>query len=174
MRRHSIPNRSVVTTAVLVLLPGSALTCVTVANAANAPAQLYNKTITVSYTASMGGGTLGARRTMYVSTKGRIFVRRTRAGGGAFDSKDVNLENYSYSSGRIVGYHVFPEGGGGQQVTISFDPSFHTCTASLRYGKSAGQPYRIRVPNGKIFSSDTPPTISGIVCAITDGNPFGE
>lgn len=36
MRRHGIPNLSVLTIAVLALLPGSALTCATVANAETA------------------------------------------------------------------------------------------------------------------------------------------
>jgi hypothetical protein len=179
MRRNDIPNLSVLTTVMLVTLSGSALSYASVANAGDAPPQLYSKTITVSYSATMAGGTLAAQRVIYVSSKGRIFVRRTRSGGGVSDSKDLPLENYSYSGGRIIGYHPFSgerfrEGSGAQQVTISFDPSFHTCTASLRYGKSSGQPYRIRVPNGKIYSSDSAPTVSGISCAIKDGNPFGE
>jgi hypothetical protein len=156
----------------LLLLSGSALTYASVANAADAPAQLYSKTITVSYSATLGGGTLAAQRIIYVSSKGRIFVRRTRGSGGASDSKDVNLGNYSYSGGRIIGYQ--PMGSGAQQTTISFDPSFRTCNASLRYGKSFGQPYRVVVPNGKTYSSDSAPTVSGISCAIKDGNPFGQ
>jgi hypothetical protein len=178
MRRNDINNLSVLTTLMLVLLSGSALTYASVANAADAPPQLYNKTITVSYTASMNAGTLAAQRIIYVSSKGRIFVRRTRSGGGASESKDLRLGNYSYSGGRIIGYLDFSRSGfggsGAQQMTISFDPSFRTCNASLRYGKSSGQPYRVVVPNGKTYSSDSAPTVSGISCAIKDGNPFGE
>jgi hypothetical protein len=176
MTRNDVPNLSVRTTVMLALLSGSVLTYTSIANAADAPPQLYNKTITVSYSATMNNGTLDARRIIYVSSKGRIFARRTRSGGGAADSKDLRLGNYSYSAGRITGYLDFSRNGGsgGQQMTISFDPSFRTCNASVRYGKSSGQLYRVVVPNGKTYSSDSPPTVSAVTCAIADGNPFAE
>jgi hypothetical protein len=171
LRRHSIPNLSILTA--VVLLPGSALTCATAANAENAPTQLYNKTITVSYSSTLNGGTMAAQRVIYVSSKGRIFVRRERSYGGASDSSDIPLGNYSYSGGRIVGFQPLLEGSGAQQITISFDQSFSSCSASIRYGKSSGQPYQVRVPNGKTVSSDKAPTVSGLSCTIKDGNPFG-
>jgi hypothetical protein len=172
MRRHRVPSLSVLTT--IGLLSAGALTCATAANAANAPAQLYSKTITVSYSSTIGGGTAAVQRVIYVSSKGRIFARGLRSGAGSSDSKDESLGTYSFSGGRIIGYHELRAGSGAAQVTISFDPSFRTCNASLRFGKSSGQPYQSRAPNGRTYSSDRPPIISGLGCAIKDGNPFGE
>jgi hypothetical protein len=172
MRRNDIPNLSVLTTVMLVLLSGSALTYASVANAADAPARLYSKTITVSYSATLGGGTLAAQRIIYCSSKGRIFVRRTRSGGGASDSKDVNLGNYSYSGGRIIGYQ--PMGSGAQQITISFDRSFVPVMRAFDTESRPGSPTEYRGRMARHIRPTARPTVSGIGCAIKDGNPFGQ
>jgi len=58
------------------------------AGAATPPAQLLNKTV-VAFSVMWPGapGPLSVQRLIYVSSKGRIFVRGTRAGGSA--SSDI-------------------------------------------------------------------------------------
>jgi len=151
-----------------------ALICATAAKAETPPAPLFNKTITVSYASTIGGGTASVQRVVYVSSKGHVFTRSLRKGGGGSDSKDEALGNYSYSGGRIVGYTALRQGSGALQITIAFDPGFSTCNANLQFGQAPGGGYRSVAPNGKTYTSDKPPVISRLSCTISSGNPFGE
>jgi hypothetical protein len=144
------------------------------ASAATPPQQLFNKTILVSFSImwSSAPGPLSVQRQIYVSSNGRIFVRGTRSTGRAADSNDVSLGTYRYEGGRIVGYYKLNTGA--NQITVSFDPSFTTCTAALQFGRPSGESYRGTAPDGVTRTSSTAPTASGVSCSIRDGNPFGQ
>src|SRR5689334_9002993 len=105
------------------------------ASAAAPPTQLLDKTIVVLFGVQWPGapGALSVQRQIYVSSKGRIFVRGTRSAGGATDSNDVSVGTYRYEAGRIVGYYTIASGA--NQITISFDPGFRSCTAALQFGR---------------------------------------
>jgi len=140
--------------------------------AASAPPQLYNKTITVSFSLTSRGapGSLAVQRLIYVSSKGRIFVRGSRSTRAASDSADVAAGAYRYEGGRIIGHYTMADHA--NQLTITFDPGFQSCNASLRFGKSSGKSYRTTAPGGMTTVSDTAPAVSGLSCSIRDGNPF--
>ena len=150
----------------------TALAVATRVEAATPPAQLLNKTVVVSFSVAWPGnpGTLAIQRLIYVSTKGRIFARGTRSTGNAADTNDVSPGNYRYEGGRIVGVTKLESGA--NQITISFDPAFTSCTAALQFGRPSGESYRHRVPTGATVASNSTPTASGVSCAIRDGNPF--
>ena len=143
----------------------------TAALAADAPPQLRNKTITVTFSLTGQAGTLGVQRLIYVSNKGRIFVRSSRSTGNAGDTKDVALGTYRYESGRIVGFFTMAQHA--NQLTVRFDPAFQSCDASLVFGKATGGAYRLTAPNGVTNVQDRPPAVSGVSCSIREGNPLG-
>lgn len=161
------------------------------AMAANMPPQLYNKAITVAFNTSSNsvaedgsiGHGLSHQRIIYISSKGNVFVRnsrtgnmRNRAGRAASDDKDVAPEQtggtYSYQGGRIVGFVKML--GGANLMTISFDPSFQSCTAAIQFGRSNGEEYKTKAPNGKIYTVQGAVTASTPTCSMRDGNPFAD
>jgi len=144
------------------------------ARAATPPAQLLNKTVVVAFSVMWPGapGPLSVQRMIYVSTKGRIFVRGTRSGGNNGDSNDVAPGNYRYEGGRIVGQYKLATGA--NQITVSFDPAFASCSATLQYGRPGGEAYRGTGPDGATRTTNAAPNVSGVSCSIRDGNPFGQ
>lgn len=139
--------------------------------AASPPKQLHNKTITVGFAVSAQGqgGTLQVLRKIYVSDKGRIFVQGQRTAGNSGDTNYVGPGGYQYSNGAIKGVHQMADFA--NLLTITFDPAFQTCDATLAVGK-VGRTYTSIAPNGKTTQSFTPPSYSKASCAISEGNPF--
>ena len=93
-----------------------------VARAAPAPAQLHNKTITVSFTTSanltapdgrQANRSMAVSRIIYVSNQGRIFIRHSRSTGVGSDSTDrgpgETASTYRFEGGRIVESGNFDE-----------------------------------------------------------------
>lgn len=152
----------------------TSLAVATQADAAPPPVQLLNKTIAVTFSLAWPGnpGSLSVQRMIYVSTKGRIFVRSTRSTGNAADTNDVSPGTYRYEGGRIVG--VYKLQSGANQITINFDPAFTSCTAALQFGRPSGESYRHTVPTGATVTANTTPTASGFSCSIRDGNSFSQ
>lgn len=142
--------------------------------AASPPKQLFNKTITVGFSISAPGqsGTLNIQRKIYVSDKGRIFVRGQRTAGSSSDSNFVDPGGYQYSNGAIRG--VYKMADHANLLTITFDPAFQSCDATLTFGKVSGSTYKMTAPNGKTVESVTPPNYSKPSCAISEGNPFPQ
>jgi len=157
----------------------------TTAMAAGVPAAAMNKTVTVSFTAtgnatSADGQTKAfnthVTRTIYISSAGRLFMKHeatNRAGsrGGEFDPNDARRGkgSFQFQGNRMVG--VIPYASGARQITVSFDGSFSSCTASVIEGHSAGVIQR-KGPNGVVYKisggSTTAPS-----CSIQNGNAFG-
>src|SRR5436853_7068335 len=82
-----------------VILLTAAVICTAPSPALAAPAELLNKTITVSYTVTIPGksedgstvpGIRNASRTIYVSSKGRVFARVTRPDGRMSATKEAS------------------------------------------------------------------------------------
>ena len=161
------------------------LTAATPALAASAPAQLQNKTITVSWTTSanltapdgrQANRSMAVSRIIYVSSQGRVFVRTSRNTGVGSDSTDrgpgETAGTYRFEGGRIVGFNKMF--GGANLVSISFDGNFQSCNASVQVGRSAGEGYKTKAPNGQVYAISGTPTYSGVSCSIKSGNPFAE
>jgi hypothetical protein len=158
----------------LVLLAGPALA---------APPQLLNKTITVSYTVT-GVAKLpqGAQRgfstqvshVIYVSTAGRLFMRwrasnsRGSSGGDVDPYPGAARGNFGFQGARMVG--VVPFGTGARQITVTFNPSFSGCNASVIEGHSGGV-IRRRAPDGIVYEITGGSTTS-VACSVQSGNAF--
>jgi len=160
-----------------VILPSSG------SNVLAAPPQVYNKTITVSWTvipnARADDGTVlttpGKQGgTIYISTKGRIFFRTMRQAGRYAASKDVAPQNNSlhFQGSKLVG--AVNVGGGANQMVISFDSGFQNCTVSILYGREGGRAYRWQALDGKMYTQQGPFVVSGQSCSVREGNPFTE
>lgn len=162
--------------------------------AAGAPSQLYNKTITVSWTSS--GTAKGADgrvinfnnsnvRTIYVSTAGRLFVRfnlnvnRRPSVGRSGESgptdkttSDGTARDIHFEGNRLIGTGAF-HGGGARQFVATFDPGFSSCTASVTAGKSGSGPMIVKGPDGAMYSVDRMES-TGATCSIQSGNAFAN
>lgn len=154
------------------------------AQAAGAPAQLHNKTIrmsgsaTVNAVAEDGSRTSVPRtvsRTIYISSKGRIFSREERRAGRNADTVEMapgqsSGGGFRFEGNRLVG--VMMSASGARQVTVTFAPDFRSCTTSVAFGREGGKAYKVKGLDGKMYTATGVPTASGATCSISDGNPF--
>ena len=149
-----------------------------------APAQLYGKAISISYSVTANAvaedGTTSNRprtvqRTIYVSSKGRVFSRSDRQAGRNSETVERGPEatsgHFSFQGNRLVGVNTSFISGAGQLV-VSFDSSFQSCTASIMLGRESGKAFKFKGLNGKTFTSTGTPTVSTPTCSIREGNPF--
>jgi hypothetical protein len=155
------------------------------ASAAGAPAQLYNKTVIVSFSVTFGDavaedGTtinrpLTSQRTLYISSKGRIFSRVDRQIGRNSQSVDRTPEDttghYRFEGNKLIGVNTRFISGAAQMI-VSFDSGFQSCTASIGFGRDGSKPFAFKGMNGKTYTSKSSPTASTPTCSIRDGNPF--
>jgi hypothetical protein len=146
-----------------------------------APPQLLDKTITVSFTATgiakspegvQRGFNTQVSRIIYISSAGRLFMRhRASSRGGSRGGDFAPGEgggSFSFQGNRLVG--VLPYAAGARQITITFDPSGTSCSASVIEGHSGGV-IRRKGPNG-VMNEITSGTTSSVSCSIRSGNAF--
>ena len=163
--------------AAALLLPGG--------DASAAPAQLLNKTVTTSATFSVNAvaddGTNSTmprtvQRTIYVSSKGRIFMRVSRSAGRGSDTRERSPEetgqNMRFQGSKLVGVLKFPSGAA--QMVVDFDAGFSSCTVNFLFGREGGQAIRFKGLNGKMYTQQGSFSVSGQSCSIREGNPFAE
>jgi hypothetical protein len=147
-----------------------------------APPQLLDHTITVSFTATgqakspegqIKNFNTQVSRIIYVSSVGRLFMRHRAANrrgdsrGGDFGPGDGG-GSFSFQGNRLVG--VIPYGTGARQITVTFDPGFSSCTASVIEGGSGGI-IRRKGPDGIMYEI-TGASTSTVSCSIQNGNAF--
>jgi hypothetical protein len=153
----------------------------TTANAA--PAQLLNKTVFISFSVAVpakgaDGSTLsGARnsqRVIYISSAGRVFARASRQAGRSSETKEAGPEatTVRIAGNSLVGVMKYPSGA--SQLTVSFDPSFQSCTAQILTGGESGKPIVFKGLNGVMYTATGKMQFSGISCSIKDGNALAD
>jgi hypothetical protein len=149
------------------------------------PSQLLNKTISVAYITnaiakSPDGRVFNAprrsRRTIYISSLGRIFSRteltRLRGRLSRTADKDPQQTGFRYQNGALVG--TFLSISGAVRITINFDSVFQSCNVDVLYGKASGKPFKWTSLSGEIYEAQGAMTVSGRSCSIRDGNAFAE
>jgi hypothetical protein len=158
---------------------------------AQAPAQLYNKTIQAGWTASAvrtgpdgqkSNSTTAVYHTVYVSSAGRLFERASRAGTGkkggrkqtdnapgATSNRGGEATGLRFQGRTLVGSTAFAQGA--RRWVVSFDPSFSSCTVTVTFGREGGGLKR-RGIDGVMYTIESM-TASGESCSIREGNPFG-
>jgi hypothetical protein len=156
-----------------------------------APAQLLNKTVQFSWsTEIVRRGPDGqvsrlrfdANRLAYVSSAGRVFVRSSseNRSGTVKQRGDYAADTTVTASGEaralritgnnLVGSLAFAQGA--VQMTVSFDPSFSSCSLSVVVGREGGG-MRRRGADGEMYEIPSM-TVAGQSCSVRAGNPFAE
>ena len=149
-----------------------------------APPQLFNKTITISWTEAVQqkapdgrllNNQVTRQRTVYVSSAGRIFVRsNNRSKRGEQNSErgpgDATVGSLNFQGNLLVGYAV--NQGNARQLSVKFDSSFSSCTATVVWGKS-GPTQKWRGYDGVIYEILSV-SVTGSNCSIQEGNAFAS
>lgn len=150
---------------------------------AQAPKQLYNKSILVNLTTSIpargsDGSTPGPRTTsriVYVSSAGRVFVKTSRVTrrNQTSDAKgpDDRGGNLAFNGNRLVG--TVQAASGAINLSVTFDPSFQSCSTSVIYGRDGSKPFTWKGLDGITYTSTGAPT-STTSCSIREGNALAE
>lgn len=152
------------------------------AQAASLPSQALGKTVTFSYTASiptkLPNGTIKTTsrtetRTIYISSAGRMFMRNSRhnsanASETVEQGPDRTSGTLRYADGAIVGAVGLVSGA--YQFTIKFDSGFQTCSATMIFGRSAGETARKWTSvDGKMLEAAGKGSVS-TSCSVAAGN----
>ncbi len=154
---------------------------------ADAPRQLYNKTIQIGWSVAVAqtapdgqksNVAVAVSHTVYVSSAGRLFERASRAtkrgtkqsenAPGAAQNAGGEATSVHFEGSRLVGSTAFA--GGARRFVATFDPNFSSCTVSVMFGREGGHLKRKGV-DGVIYTIDSM-TSSGESCSIRDGNAF--
>ena len=159
--------------------------------AAQVPHQLFNKTVTFSYTVQSmqrdpdgrtHGVQTGINYTFYLSSAGRIFERSSRSPGrgpsqtGQFapdappTTKSGEARNVHFEGNKLVSLREFASGA--SRTVVAFDQSFSSCTVTVQVGKENGVVKR-KGTDGVVreFLSIS---VSGETCSVREGNPFAS
>jgi hypothetical protein len=149
-----------------------------------APPQLLNKTIhvemSISIPAKSPDGTERVQsrridRNIYVSSQGRLFQKVSRQAKGGADQKEFSPDSgggVHFAGNKLVG--VVKVISGANMLTISFDPSFQSCTADMIVGSEGDKPRVWKGLNGVTLTATGKPQVSGVSCSIRDGNAFAS
>jgi hypothetical protein len=149
-----------------------------------APPQLLNKTIHVEMSVSVparwpdGTERVQSRRidrNIYVSSQGRLFQKVSRQAKGGADQKEFGPDSgggVHFAGNKLVG--VVKVISGANMLTISFDPSFQSCTADMIVGSESGKARVWKGLNGVTFTATGKPQVSGVSCSIREGNAFAS
>jgi hypothetical protein len=154
-----------------------------------APAQLLNKTLSVSWTSSNlqrapdgqeHGRQITVNKTIYISSAGRLFERSQRTSDtGMRGRKDLTpgdaqlngqARGLQFSGDRLIGNLAFASGA--VQFVVSFSGGFTSCTVNVVQGRSGGN-MRIKGLDGRMYEILSR-TTSGQSCSIRDGNAFAN
>lgn len=154
---------------------------------AEAPHQLYNKTVQINWSVSVAetgpdgqkkNPTVAINHTIYVSSAGRLFERASRASRKGLKQSE-NAPDQTRNAGgearavhfegsRLVGNNAFTAGA--LHFVATFDPSFSSCTVAVIYGREAGNIKRKGI-DGVMYTIDSL-VASGETCSVREGNPF--
>jgi hypothetical protein len=154
--------------------------------AAGAPPQLFNKTVTMSWTTSStvtlaNGGpsrnvTNANTRTVYVSNAGRPFLRMNLASTRSRDSRsgdrgpeDTGRGSVRFEPGKLVGVETFTSGA--RQFIATFDAGYSSCTLNVVDAKAGSAAIMRRGPDGAMYKVENATTGSQS-CSIQSGNAF--
>jgi hypothetical protein len=156
------------------------------------PSALLNKTITLTWNIQMSVKTAGGavktivalrERIVYISDKGRLFVRERRGNGrGALNQVEErapgNSTNYTGnpSSLRFEGNELVAITGqvnGANIMRVSFDQSFSSCSMTWMAGKSLSGQTTWKGSDGATYDIVSA-TAGAMSCSIKSGNAFAD
>lgn len=157
---------------------------------AQAPRELYNKSITLSYATAnvlkaFDGKTVSRsvhrEVHIYVSSQGRMFVKSARSGRGHSDTQHsgpgdkasgTHASGLRFQGNQLVAHIPFE--GAAAMATATFGGGYSSCTLNVIFGKEGGnKPARIRGVDGQNYEVISMSAVHP-ACAVKDGNIFGS
>jgi len=118
------------------------------------------------------GNMINRTRVIYISTAGRLFVKATNnSAKGSTNSQERDPSrsagNFSFQGNQMVGTEV--NSGFARRITVTFDPTFTSCSASAQNGHSGGSRIGVGVDGVSKFEmfSMTP---GPVACSVREGN----
>lgn len=152
-----------------------------------APAGLLNKSIHISYATfipartadgRLNRGTRKVAMTVYVSSEGRIFLKKVnrtgRFGRDFAAAPERTARGFHFAGSTLVGALGARSGNMAAQWKVSFDSSFQTCSAEVIVGGAGGAPINWIALNGERYTATGRPTISDVTCSVENGNAFAK
>ena len=149
-------------------------------SASAAPAQLQNKSVVIGWSESIQekdeagqviNTSLNRERVAYISSAGRVFVRASTSSRYAQKRNEMapgaNSGTLAFQGNSLVGTSVFA--GFARRLTVNFDASFSSCSASVVYGK-AGGPQKWKSIDGSLTYEVLSMSVGSVSCSIRDGN----
>lgn len=182
MRRHS--GLGILAVAIV-----SVLTLPSFACADDIPSQLYDKTITASWTVKnvlrddkgrVIAPTVVSKRLIYISSAGRAFMkaefksaRRSAERKYAPGESTVGgtARDVAFEDGKLVASSAFQQGA--IRIAIAFDGPYSKCTVDIRYGRDGGANIRRKSIDG-VMREIVESHVSGETCSISTGNLIAE
>lgn len=152
---------------------------------AGAPAALLEKSVVVSYgyyipgiaaDNSRNSSGMAVAVTIYVSSAGRVFAKRTSGLSGFSNSSSVepNSGNFHFEGTNLVGVLTKKSDTTAVQVRVSFDGAFQSCSVVARPMVVAGVERTWIGMDGRKFTAVGPPVISAESCSIRAGNSLAN
>lgn len=153
------------------------------------PSQLYDKTISASWTVKnvlrddngrVISPTVVSKRLIYISSAGRAFMkaefksaRRSSERKYAPGESTVGgtARDVAFEEGKLVALSAFQQGA--IRIAIAFDGSYSKCTVDIRYGRDGGANIRRRSIDG-VMREIVESHVSGETCSIGTGNLIAE
>jgi hypothetical protein len=152
----------------------------TAAMAGAAPKELYNKSIDIYWGENTSNKRVAdgvvvnsdgrIQRIIYISSAGRPFIRVSGGNNAASHTFEV-APNVAQGSTNFHGNQLVLTGHNmavARQVTVTFDASFTSCTASVRAGKNGASPKWIGFDNNPYELLSI--SVGSASCSIKDGN----
>ena len=115
-----------------------------------APAELLNKTVTVSYAITIPARMDDGRVVSGTRSAMRTFARANRSDGRRGETREAAPgeagNNFRWQGTRLVG--VMPLVSGAAQMVITFGPGGQSCEASIVIGRDGGNTLKWRAVDG--------------------------
>jgi hypothetical protein len=173
-----------------------AVTCffVGIASAHAAPAQLYNKTVSIGWSVqSKVRDPDGTERVnpsnisyvVYISSAGRLFERSSRSDSrrsatgeispGANQTRSGEARGLRFEGNNLVANRGYSGAGGSgaMRAVVTFDAGYSGCAVTVTHGKENGGVIKRKGLDG-VVREILSITVTSTSCSVRDGNAFAE
>ncbi len=159
-----------------------------------APPQLYNKTVSMGWSAQSilrdpdgkeRGNTANIGYVVYISSAGRLFERSSRSVGqrsktsenepGSTQTRAGEARGLHFEGNSLVANRGYAGGGGSgaMRAVVSFDPSYSSCSVNVTFGKEGGSTIRRKGLDG-VVRELLSLKVTSTSCSVHEGNAFAN
>jgi len=109
---------------------------------------------------------------MYVSSAGRVFMKKTASAGRFSKGHETVGGNFQFVGSKLIGTRHFGSGAG--QIIVSFDSSFQRCSVEVMVGAEKGKRLAWTSLDGIRRTASGRAVVSDQTCSVEDGNAFAQ